>query len=245
MKRLLIALAASLLICSSLLAHAAVPLPRPAPERSGTFDVPAVQPGPYSFPMAQVDPKFQFPDRTQPQAPQTPSAPSVQTAQNPVVVPAPAGETNIAGWIQTTFMGILTALFGKLALFPKKDKSDGVAALDHGKVSEIVNSVLHPSGTSIIGDPNLRATVDAALLRAVQSGLPGTAIQTGLSLVPGVGPIASQVEPIVRNLVTKILQERAGPGGIVTADPAATGPAATDVLDLLAKLVAQHKPAAA
>lgn len=212
-------LAALMLIGSVSFSPAAkVPLPQPRPLDAASA-------------YAQGDPKFLFPDRTQAaQAPQatppaptpivtpptvTPQTPAVVPAGTPVVVQVPAAGRDIHSWIQTTLIGILTILFGKVALFPAKN---GAPTLDHSKVGDIVKAALSGSGSSAITDPALRDAVDVALLRAVQSGIPGTALQTGLSLIPGAGPFATTLEPMVRKIVIDVLQQKTNVGSI---DPAA------------------------
>ncbi len=91
-------------------------------------------------------------------------------------------------------------------------------------------------------DPNMRATIDSAVLQLVQSGAPGEAIKVALSLIPGAGPIVSMLEPAFRSISIKFLQDRIGTMPSATVPDPATAPAVTNILDVLAKLVAQHKP---
>lgn len=218
MKLLMIALMA--LVGSLSLADAAVRLPQPKPAES----------------LAQAAPKFEFPDRTTP-APTAPAPTQAAPTQPPVVVNMPAApvpeKNGLIDWIHTALLGLLTAIGGKLAF--KLPEMPGAAKLDHSKVQDIVASVLNPEkAASIIKDPNLKASVDLALFKAIQSGIPGQALQTGLSFVPGAGPIVTTVEPIVRKIVLDILQqEKSG----ATLDPnavhAETDNRITSILDML------------
>ncbi len=159
-----------------------IPIPRPKPPEA-------------SFAQAQTDPKFLFPDRTQP-APVT-----VQPAPTPVPVTT---DTSIPTWTNTGLLGVLAALMGKIAFFPKHGTA-GVA-----KPSTTPGELLHPPGGSLIGDPNIRATIDATALRLVESGAPGEAIKMAFSFVPGAGPIVTMLEPAFRAISVKFLQDRAG-----------------------------------
>lgn len=169
------------------------------------------------------------------------AVPSTVATAVPVVVPV-SSDNSILEWIKTAITGAFAAI---AAWFTSKFKG-GLGKLDegptvvgkiddHNKVQDIVNAVLHPAGTSIIGDPNLRNTVDLALLKAVQSGIPGQAINTGFSFLPGASPIVNVVEPIVRNLVTKFLQERTGASVDPNAKPA------VDMEDLIEKVLGRLK----
>jgi len=202
-------------------ADVAIPLPR---ERPAAIRVASLVPLPRERPAEIVVA----------QAPTNPDPFNIKRADNgptsgvaaptsPIVVAAaPPASNDILGYIWAAIASVFTAIFGKLAF--KLPAMPGTAApLDSSKVTDIVTAVLHPSGTSILADPNLRATVDAALLKVVQSGLPGQAIQAGLSFVPGAGPFVTTLEPIVRNLVTQALQKQApagsAPAASATPDP--------------------------
>jgi len=217
-------------------ADVAIPLPR---ERPAAIRVASLVPLPRERPAEIVVA----------QAPTNPDPFNIKRADNgptsgvaaptsPIVVAAaPPASNDILGYIWAAIASVFTAIFGKIAFKPPA--LPGTAApIDSGKVTDIVTAVLHPSGTSILSDPNLRATVDAALLKAVQSGLPGQALQSGLSLIPGAGPFATTLEPILRNIVIQALQKQAGTTaaqGPAAADPAA--PASTNPLqDQLATL---------
>jgi hypothetical protein len=188
---------------------------------------------------AQVqDPNFNFPNRVNP--PAAVPAPSVvaptPVVAAPVVPAAPVVVTtagpDLHGWANNGLLGLISGLLAWIGLKKQNVVVAGATPDESSKVSQII---AHISGASLIGDPALRATVDAALARAVQSGVPGTAIQTALGFIPGVGPIASQLEPMLRGVVVKVLQERAG----TNADPiaSANAPAMLDKVADLIKLV--------
>lgn len=157
----------------------------------------------------------------------------------PIIVTPPAAHDGILSYIQTAIMALLTAIFGKLAFkLPSLPAAPGAAPASSGdastsQISLALKAALHPSGTSIISDPALRTKVDQALLQIIQSGLPGSAIQTGISLIPGAGAIGGLVEPLVRKAVEAALEARLG------QQPTAGQSTATDQLQ---PVIDQFKP---
>jgi len=127
---------------------------------------------------------------------QAPAAPT------PVVVPAPqvtvqtppASTTpDILQWIWTALAGLGVAIFGKNSLFP---------------------------GSGASSDPKVVA--DQALLKLLQSGVLQGPVQAGLGMIPTVGPIAAQLEPMVKQWVLQILNQRLG-GAVQTASGQLSG----------------------
>jgi hypothetical protein len=213
------------------------------------FAVAAVQEDVRTIRMAQVqDPNFNFPNRVNPPAPVPTVVASTPAVAAPAVPAAPVVVTtagpDLHGWASNGLLGLISGLLTWIGL-KKSNAVAGTSSDDHGKVGQIIAALTHPSGTSLIGDPALRATVDAALARVIQSGVPGTAIQTGLSLIPGAGPIASSLEPMLRNVVVRVLQERAGTNAdpVAPANVSASGGAA--MLDKVADLIKLVKGGAA
>ena len=131
------------------------------------------------------------------------SPPNVSVSPQ-LVSPAPSFMDEVKTWLMTIFTGLIAAAFGKFALFGVK--TAGPSA--DGTVPAVV-SVLERMKARVT-NPDTRANIDSLILQAVQSGIPGMAVQTGLSMVPGVGPIASRLEPIIRQKVIEALQERTG-----------------------------------
>lgn len=166
-----------------------------------------------------ADPRFLFPDRTQAQAPAPSGAPAAQAPASapPIVVtaPAPGGLATILSSLQMVLGALIAGFLGKLAFKPAAPSTPPAAAggdkVAPATAATIVASLFHSSGTSLIGDPATRAAVDAALLGIVQSGVPGSAITAAAGFVPGVAPIVSIIEPLVRDAV--IARLRAGAGG--------------------------------
>lgn len=154
-------------------------------------------------------------------------------APAPIVVNAPPPAVDVKGWTDTGLLGVLGGLLIKIGFFPKRG-SAGVTEPDTKPVS----------GLSLLNDPALRSTIEGAALKLVEGGAPGEAIKVALSLIPGAGPVVSLLEPAFRSISIKFLQDRVG--ATVPAMPAtpADAPAVANVLDVLAKLIAQHKPAA-
>jgi hypothetical protein len=129
-------------------------------------------------------------------------------------------------WVWTALGSVFAASGVKQAFWPSAQTTLTTVATDaqavQGKLTDILKK---------IKDPATRDTIDSILLRAVQSGIPGTALQTGASLIPGVGPIASQVEPIVRQLVIDQLSKgTSAPAPAPTAVPPVAAPKVTTPL---------------
>lgn len=189
-------------------ANGTIPLPREKPTELILAQAPQTNPDPFNVKRADV-------------------APTSPQGMAPIIVTPPAAHEGILSYIQTAIMALLTAIFGKLVFkLPSLPATPGAAPASSGdastsQISLALKAALHPSGTSIISDPVLRTKVDQALLQIIQSGLPGSAIQTGISLIPGAGAIGGIVEPLVRKAVEAALEARLGqqaPAGQPTAD---------------------------
>jgi len=133
--------------------------------------------------------------------------PTPVTAPVVVATPAPTPIQFDNNTIHTVFYGIITAILGWIGIkLPAMMKPSGVGA---NNINDIVAAALNPQNAgTILKDPDLKAAVDVALLKAIQSGIPGQAIQTGLGFIPGAGPLASTFEPMIRSLVEDIVQKR-------------------------------------
>ncbi len=132
------------------------------------------------------------------------------TTPVPVVVTAPAtpAEPGLQSWIHTALLAIIAAIGGKLAF--KLPAMPGGSNVGASKINDIVAAALNPANAgSILKDHDLKASVDVAMLKAIQSGIPGQALQTGLSFIPGAGPIAANLEPMLRKIVEDVLEQRA------------------------------------
>lgn len=123
--------------------------------------------------------------------PQPTTTTPITTTQPVTVVTAPQSD-GILSWVWAALGAIITGLLGKIAFKPP--------AL--------------PSSTPAIdaSHPDIRALIDQVLLRAIQTGLPGQAIQTGASLIPGIGGLAGALEPMLRKIVTEALEKKIGGG---------------------------------
>lgn len=67
--------------------------------------------------------------------------------------------------------------------------------------------------------------IDQAVLKAVESGIPSGLVRTGLGAIPGVGGLASGLEPLIRKAVIDVLKHRIGDGEVdVTGLGAETQP---------------------
>lgn len=165
--------------------------------------------------------------RTQAQVTPTPTpAPTATPAPMPAPVvvnmpapvePAAPRPTSLLEWIHAALAALGLGIGGKLAW--RLPSMPGAAKLDHSRIADVVAAVLNPKdATSILKDPELKASVDVALLKAIQSGIPGQALQTGLSFIPAAGPIAATLEPMVRKIVIEVLEKKVGSTPI---DPAA------------------------
>ncbi len=143
----------------------------------------------------------------------------------PVVVQAPPAETKATDWGSLGLSGIIAALLSKLAFWPKAGTKTPAVL---GGLPEI--------------DPHLKTTIENAALSLIKSGQPGEAIKIGLSLIPGAGPIVNMLEPAFRAISIKFIEDRIGVVPTQTVDPVAA-PAVTNVLNILADLIAKHKAA--
>ena len=149
---------------------------------------------------------------------------------SPQVSLAPPGTMDeIKSWLTTTFWGIIAMAFGKVAFAGVKTAT--VTPTSGGSPS--VDMLLRLREK--ITDPDLRAGVDNTLLQVIQTGIPGMAIQSGLSLIPGVGPVASRFEPMIRNVVVDVLRQRAGA-------PAADADVVVPKIDEVINLINQRLP---
>ncbi len=155
-------------------------------------------------------------------------APTPVPQPTPVIVQSqPPAETKVSDWGSLGLSGIIAALLGKLAFFNKS------------ATAKPTDSVLHLPNI----DPSLRSAIDSVVIQLVQSGAPGKAIRVGLSLIPGAGPFTSLLDPALRAIEAmevKFLQDRIA--SAPATDPA-TAPAVTNVLTVLADLIAKHKQA--
>jgi hypothetical protein len=154
-------------------------------------------------------------NRNQPQAS---PAPTVQPTPVVVTMPAPtvARANDLRGWLHSALLTFLTGIAGWLGIKLPSTFASG-QKMDATKVDDIVGSLLH--GT-VIKDPDTKAKVDLALLKALQSGLPSKAIQTGLDFIPGASPFVNILEPLAEQAAERVLQKRAGlPTSTSQSDP--------------------------
>jgi len=131
----------------------------------------------------------------------------------PIVVPAPqvtvaAPEQNsIQSWLLTAFMGLIASVFG-VKSFSGGSKVD---------LKEFLQS------------SEFRSILDQAAIRAINSGVPGQLI----GQIPGVNAI----EPLIRQLALKVLNERLASSGIDATAQAST--AATPLINALETLMSR------
>lgn len=188
--RLILALSISLFSIQALAAdyRYVVPMPRPAPEKVADPAVPHIVPYQVAaLHLAQTNPD-PFNTKGVPQTTQVQAQPG-----QPVIVQAqPAAQSDLRDWLQTGLMGVIAAIFAKLG-FAKPAPVPVPAATG-----------APPTMT------DLSDAFERALLKVVQSGVPGTAIQGGLGLIPGVGPIAAQLEPMIRKITIDALNQKLG-----------------------------------
>lgn len=223
MRKLILALSITLFAAQASAAdfRYKVPLPTPAPEK---VDVSVPHVGPYqtaALHLSQVNPD---PFKTQPQAQQQTT--TAVPGQPIVIQSTPAVANDIRDWFQTGIMGIIAAIFAKLG-FAKPAPAPGP-----------VPSGANPPPTMT----DLSDAFERALLRVVQTGVPGTAIQTGLGMIPGVGPIASQLEPMIRKITIDALNQKLGLDP--TTQPGAAGIGGGNFLDTVGNIVESRIKAA-
>lgn len=177
------------------------------------------------------------PTQTAPTASVAPAPPPAVTVPPPVVnvapqvsLPAPSTLDEIKSWLMVTFGGLISLFFGKMAFFPSVATSSPTGG----------GSPTIPAGVAAVltklRDPDTLAGLEAIGLKVVQSGVPGTLIQSGAGLVGG-GAIASIVEPIVRQKVIEAL------GGTPTGPTAPDMGELTSLLGSLKDLIEKRLPA--
>lgn len=222
MKKLILALSITLLASQAFGAdyRYVVPMPRPAPEKLADPAVPhlaSYQTAALHLSQTNPDP---FNTKGVPQATQVQAQPG-----QPVIVQAqPAAQSDLRDWLQTGLMGIIAAIFAKL----------GFAKPASVPATPVPATAGAPPTMTDLSD-----AFERALLKVVQSGVPGTAIQGGLGLIPGVGPIAAQLEPMVRKITIDALNQKLGIDP--TTQPAQGG---GNLLDLVGNVVENRIKAA-
>lgn len=151
------------------------------------------------FPKEPKSRPAEAPQATAQAAPTPPVQAAPQVAASPVVVAASTVD-EIKSWINTALAGLIALFLGKIGFKPAPTQ-----VVQAGLVTEPTTAT---GLLKTIQDPSLRAQADQAILTVIRSGIPGMALQSGASLVPGVGPMIGQAEPILRSLVDRIVSER-------------------------------------
>lgn len=178
-------LTACFLVCLPFAAEAQFPKPRPvAAPQATTAPAPALAP-----------------ETVQATSPTVNVAPPNVSVSPQLVLPPASTLDEIKSWLNTTFLGLLSAIGGWIGLRGIKTAAPTAPGAIPG-----VDVLLKLKDK--MPDPATRAGIDSVILQVVQSGIPGLAIQSGASLVPGVGPFAAQLEPLLRKVVTDVLEKR-------------------------------------
>jgi hypothetical protein len=151
-------------------------------------------------------------------------------AVSPIIVPAPVvnveppPSNDFFNWLWTAIAAIFTGSVGKLAFWPPGSKLSGLKLT-----------------------PEMRAAIDAAAIRAVDSGIPGQVLTAGAGFIPGAGGIVGMLEPMARRAARAALDERLAVNQALAGGLAApVGPAVTPMsmddnfLSGLAKKLADH-----
>jgi len=166
--------------------------------------------------------------------------PTPQPTPVVVTVPAPPAPpaNDLRAWLHSALLTFLTGIAGWLGIkLPSTLK--GNKGADQSNIKDVVESLVHGS---VIKDPDLKAKVDLALYQAIQSGVPGQALQAGLGLIPGAAPFVTTLEPMLRKVVLDVLQERAKAVPPTTAEMPKAAPNIEDLLNNLAAKLA-NRPA--
>jgi hypothetical protein len=154
-----------------------------------------------AIPVAQVVNPDPFKVNPQP-APAPQPTPVIVTTPVP---PPPTLQSEILQWVWAAIGALFTAILGKFAIKPPA--IPGVAT----KIDA--------------SHPDIRNLVDQALIKAIETGVPGGLVRTGLGAIPVVGGAAGLAEPLIRKIVLAELRKRTASGEIdITPDePALSG----------------------
>lgn len=125
-------------------------------------------------------------------------APPVVNAQ--VSLPPATGMDELKSWLNTLFGGLIAALLAKIGFRPSAPVAAGAPAMPAGVATVLTK----------LNDPSTLAGLEAIGLKVVQTGIPGQLLQSGASLIPGVGPFAAQLEPMLRKIVIDALSAKQG-----------------------------------
>lgn len=166
----------------------------------------------FSIPFAA---EAQFPKPRPAAAPQATAqaAPAPAVATAPVAAPAPVVNVSpqlvapvpnamdeIKSWLNTALAGLIAFFLGKIGFKPAPTQVVPVgAAAEPTTASGLLKT---------IADPGLRAQADQAILTVIRSGIPGMGVQAGLGMIPGVGALAAQGEPLLRSMIDRIVSDR-------------------------------------
>ena len=129
------------------------------------------------------------------------SSPAVNVSPQ-LVAPTPSTMDEIKSWLNTIFGGLIAALLAKIGFKPAAPPV--VVAGNAGSEPASILLALRDKAT----DPDTRARIDQTLIAVLGTGIPSKLAQTGLSMVPGVGPVLSGVEPILHNAFMGFLKDR-------------------------------------
>lgn len=166
----------------------------------------------FAIPMAA---SAQFPKRPAAAAPaQTAPAEAVAPAPPPVVNVAPPTVNvtpqvslppatmldEIKSWLLVMFGGLIAFFQAKGQIKPA-----AVPLVAPGAATEPTTAT---GLLKTIQDPGLRAQADQAILTVIRSGIPGMGVTAAAGLIPGVGGLIGQGEPLLRKLVDDAVSAR-------------------------------------
>ncbi len=135
-------------------------------------------------------------------------APVVNVAPAQVSFSTPAASTldEVKSWLLVTFSGLITALLAKIGFRPAVSRVVPVAETSSELPAEA--SVLLRLRDRV-ADPDFKAKVDAALLAAVGTGVPGRLVQGGLGAIPVAGPLVGGfAQPLIEEAFVAFLKNR-------------------------------------
>ena len=140
------------------------------------------------------------------------AAPNVSVS--PQLVAPPAGMMDeIKGWLNTTFLGLITALFGWIGIRGVKSATPGAPIAAPAIVTDVLAKLHDPVAKEAIETRALQIA-----LAAVESGLPKSLIQGAVGLAPVGGTINAAydatVGPLIHSLGVKTLQDLIAKQGV-------------------------------
>jgi lysozyme family protein len=128
----------------------------------------------------------------------------------PVIVTAPPPTAQPArDWAHTGLAAIVVMILGWLGVTLPDKLAAPNPVMEQTTIDNVVQAAVNPQNAGLIlKDPKTKEKFDLAILKVIQSGVPGQALQVGAGAIPGVGGIVAQFEPLIRQIAESAVQKR-------------------------------------